>query len=325
MNGRDNLLSKARVAKDARCTLRHLRPIAALLFAATLPACLGPLPPPPTKGYGAAYTATGKPIYVKNGRNDWNITEGQRPVTSEQALEAVKDEEYEIRRQDAKAYNDKIRAEGESNRSRGKIYTIAGVGIAILGFGTMLVVPSLVREENTTAASAGAPEQKITQPGGASAGFLVGGLVTGLIGVGLALYGDIWGSKDPPYHVWKTPKDLDRPAYVREQTEKYNESIGAPPVEEQPGSVESVPLAPGQRKPPAERPQMQKPKGGPPGAASAAPGPAGSASPPASSAPPASSIVKPGPSASPSAKPGLVAPPPSASGPRRPVRPGAPR
>ena len=59
-----------------------------------------------------------------------------------------------------------------------------------------------------TPASGAKPEMKVTEPGGASAGVLVGGLVVGLLGVGLALYGDIWGAKNPPYHEWKTPKDL---------------------------------------------------------------------------------------------------------------------
>jgi hypothetical protein len=307
MTSRDNLISSTSLADDGRCNLRHLRPIAAILLVATLPACFHEVPLPPTKGYGEPYKATGKPIYVKNGRgdmsgvHDWNITEGPRAITSEQALEATKDPEYEIRRQDAKKYNDKIYAEGQSHRTLGKIFLGTGTALAIAGFSVMIFVPTLLRDETTTPATTSDPDTRLTKPGGASAGALVGGLVVGLVGLGLAAYGYVGGSKDPPYHVWKTPDDLDRPAYVREKTEPYNETIGAPPVEEQPGSVESVPLAPGQRKPPPERPADPKSRTG------AAP-----------SAPPANSAMaptptKPGPVApGPSAKPGPVAPGPSA-------------
>lgn len=317
MTSRDNLISSARLAKDGRCNLRHLRSIAAVLLVATLPTltgCFHELPPPPTKGYGEPYKGSGKPIYVKNGRNDWNITEGQRPITSEQALEATKDEEYETRRQDAKKYNEQIQAEGESHRTLGKIFLGTGSALAIAGFAVMIAVPSLLRDETMTPATATDPDTRLTKPGGASNAALIGGLVVGLAGLGLAAYGYIGGAKDPPYHEWRTPKDLDRPAYVREKTEAYNETIGAPPVEEQPGSVESVPLAPGQRKPPPERPADPKARNGAAPAASSSP--AGAPAPAASAAPSA----KPGPVApGPSAKPG-----PTPPGPQAPVRP-APR
>jgi hypothetical protein len=321
MTSRDNLISSTRLADDGRRNLRHLRPIAALLLVATLPACFHELPPPPTKGYGEPYQGVGKPIYVKSGRNDTSISEGGRPIRSEQALEATKDEEYEIRRQDAKKYNDKIYAEGQSHRTLGKIFLGTGTALAVAGFAVMIVVPSLVREETSTPATTSDPDTRLTKPGGASAGALVGGLLVGLVGIGLAAYGYIGGAKDPPYHVWKTPKELDRPAYIRERTEPYNEAIGAPPVEEQPGSVESVPLAPGQRKPPPERPADPKSR-------SAAASPGGAPPPPANSATmaptkpgpaaPASS-AKPGPTPGPAARPGASGPP----GPPPPV-PGRP-
>lgn len=307
------MIWSARLAHSGRCNLRHLRPIAAVLLVATLPTltgCFHELPPPPTKGYGEPYRPSGKPIYVKDTRGDFTITEGQRPITSEQALEATKDEEYELRRQNAKKYNETLQSEGQSHRTLGKIFLGTGGALAIAGFAVMIVVPSLLREETTMPATRTDPDTRLTKPGGASAGALVGGLIVGLAGLGLAAYGYIGGAKDPPYHVWKTPKDLDRAAYVREKTEPYNESIGAPPVEEQPGSVESVPLAPGQRKPPPERPADPKSKN-----------PAAAASPPA----PASSAAlapgaKPGPVApGPSAKPGPSAAPPP--GPQPPVRP----
>lgn len=243
-------ISSAGVANDERCPRRYVRSVAALLLVATLPACLGEVPLPPTQGYGERYQGTGKPIYVKDGRSDWSIKEGERPITSEQALEVTKDEEYEVRRQEAKKYNEQIYAEGQSHRSLGKILMGAGAGVAVAGFAVALVVPSLLRDETTSPPTGVDPERRVTEPGGASVGVLAGGIILGLAGLGLMTYGYVGGRKDPPYHEWKTPAALNRPAYVREKTEPYNESIGAPPVEEQPGSVESLPLAPGQRKPP---------------------------------------------------------------------------
>lgn len=291
---------------------------------ATLPACFSALPPPPTKGYGEPYAATNKPIYVKDGRSDWQIDEGPsgagKRITSEQALEATKDVEYETRRQDAKKYNEQLHAEGESHRTLGKIMMIAGVGVAAVGFGVMAAVPSQLREETTTPATRVDPDERITKPGGASAGVLVGGFLVGLVGVGMIVYGVIGGNKNPPYMAWKTPKPLDNSSYVRERTEPYNESIGAPAVDQQMGSVESLgAIAPGQRKPPAERPTL-KPN---PSAPAAAAPPVGSATPaPASSG----KGLAPAPSSSGGKTfdpPASAAPPPSASS-NRPITPDTP-
>lgn len=260
--------------------LRFLKPVAGLLLVATTTACFHELPPVPTKGYGDPYKPTGKPIYVHDARGGWEVAEGGKPITSEQALEATKDPEYEIRRQEAKKYNQQIFEEGESHRTRGKIMLGSGTVIAIGGFVVMALLPTALRGTTDTPATATSPEVKELKPGGASNAALLGGLGVGILGIAIAAYGYIGGNVDPPYHIWKTPKDLDRPAYVREKTEKYNEDIGAPPVEDQPGAVETLPLAPGQRKPPPSRPTTGGGRGGatnagppPPGVAPATPAP----------------------------------------------------
>ncbi|MBX3226422.1 MAG: hypothetical protein KIT84_44630 [Labilithrix sp.] len=293
--------------------MRFVRPVAAFLLVAQA-ACLPELPPPPTRGYGAPYAGTGKPIYVKDSRNDWQASEGGRPITSEQALEATKDEEYEIRRQAAKAYNEKIHVEGQSNRSLGKVLMYAGTGVAVAGFAVMFVLPSALRETTTTPRTATEPEVRVTEAGGASTAALLGGLLVGLAGIGMIAYGYVGGSKDPPYHLWRTPSALDRPAYVREKTEAYNERIGAPPVEEQPGAVETIPLAPGQRKQPPPKPPAHPSA---PGAASPghAPGAATPGHAPGAATP--GHAPTPRPPAAPTA-------PPTASTPRPPAAPTAP-
>jgi hypothetical protein len=39
------------------------------------------------------------------------------------------------------------------------------------------------------------------------------------------IYGYFGGRRAPPYHRWRTPDALNRPAYIRQQTEPYNESL----------------------------------------------------------------------------------------------------
>src|ERR1041385_946262 len=105
---------------------------AALLIMAQ--ACMRPMPHPPQGGYGDRYQGTGQPIYVKDSRTDWSISEGGKPITSEQALEASGDAEYEARRQMAKDYNVRLYREGMAHQTRGRMMMLAGVAIAIGGY-----------------------------------------------------------------------------------------------------------------------------------------------------------------------------------------------
>ena len=55
------------------------RGVALCALVALAPGCLlkiGPPSPPPTRGYGEPYQGTGKPIYVKDSRTDWDVAEG---------------------------------------------------------------------------------------------------------------------------------------------------------------------------------------------------------------------------------------------------------
>jgi hypothetical protein len=58
------------------------------------------------------------------------------------------------------------------------------------------------------------------------------GVAAVALGVFGMSYGYLGGKQPPPYHFWRTPGPLDRPAYVRQQTEPYNEKLGhsTPPV-----------------------------------------------------------------------------------------------
>jgi hypothetical protein len=217
---------------------------------------------PPMAGYGDPYKGSGKPIYVKDSRDDWDITEGPGKISSEKALEASGDPEYEARRQLAKAHNDKLYGEGKRRRSRGKTYAHVGLGMLIAGIVVAALVPNLVASETITPASNAMPEIRESGPSGASKGAAYGGVAFAALGAAILGYGYIGGRKQPPYHVWRTPPALDRPAYIREKTEALNEKLGAPPVEDQPGGVDDLPLAPGQRKPPPARPTTLKMRGG---------------------------------------------------------------
>jgi hypothetical protein len=99
------------------------------------------------------------------------------------------------------------------------------------------------------------PEMRTTVAGGTSKGFVLLGnvsLIAGLVGLGYGWYG---GSRPPPYHHWRTPDALNRPAYVRQHTEEYNDKLGAPATGQPHGPVDDgLAPAPGQRKPPPPRP-----------------------------------------------------------------------
>jgi hypothetical protein len=221
------------------------------LISTTFSACIGAMPPPPTMGYGDAYHGTGEAIYVKDSRNDWDIHEGQHPLSSEQALEATADPEYEARRQAAKKYNDELYAEGQAHRRRGTLMIRVGVAAAIVGLVLNSVLVSSLRSKSMTNATPDMPEERDYSPGAISAaGYAL--LAAGVITAG---YGFAGGRRTPPYHVWHTPGPLNRPAYVRQLTEPYDEKLGFSANPEDPANT----AAPGQRKvvPKKQMPQMR--------------------------------------------------------------------
>jgi len=107
-------------------------------------ACITSVPPPPTVGYGAPYHGTGEGIYVKDSRNDWDITEGHHKISSEQALEATGDTEYETRRQIAKSYNSELGREGLAHKDRGNLM-IRGSIIATIAAPAKALNRTLIR------------------------------------------------------------------------------------------------------------------------------------------------------------------------------------
>lgn len=206
-------------------------------------------------GYGAPYQGTGQPIYVKDSRNDWTINEGGKPLTSEQALEASGDKEYEARRQIMKDYNIRLYREGVDHQRRGRIMMLVGVAVSVFGYIGFNILSANSVDTTTVPATATMPEMRTTSPGGASKGFAFLGSLSIYAGLATILYGAYGGNVPPPYQAWHTPPALDRPAYVRQQTEAYNEAIGAAGVSDAPGFTDtSTSVAPGQRKPPPPRP-----------------------------------------------------------------------
>jgi hypothetical protein len=234
--------------------------IAAL--AATLVAPLGcfhPPPLPPTAGYGAPYKGTGEGIYVKDSRGDWDISEGHHKITSEQALEAAGDPEYEARRQIAKSYNQRLYREAQAHPRRAYHLREASAGAIVLGTIAGFVIAPALQNQHDVPAAAGMPEMRTYTSGIATDAFAtlgMGLLIAGIAGIPYAYYG---GRKPPPYHVWHTPGPLNRPAYVRQQTEPYNEKIGAPSVPDL--GPESTQLRVPGVKPPAPR-HIPHPRGG---------------------------------------------------------------
>jgi hypothetical protein len=197
---------------------------------ALAPACIHAVPAPPTAGYGDPYRGTGAPIYVKDSRGDWDITEGKQKISSEHALEATGDPEYEARRQIAKAYNAHLRDEGEAHRRRGHRMMKVGAAAAIAGLVLGLFVPRALQSETDMSAGPGMPELRSYRSGFASNAASAACLLLLVGGAGSLAYGYLGGRRPPPYHAWRTPGPLDRPAYVRQQTEPYNEKLGAPTI-----------------------------------------------------------------------------------------------
>lgn len=177
---------------------------------------------------GALYTGTGEPIYVNDSRSGWTIEEGGIEISSEQALEASGDEEYERRRQIALAYNQTLDDEVRRHRVWGGLMMTAGGAVIFV-----VIIRTFRRRRRRTRAS--------------SLEWFVA-LVSCVGSLALGGYGFYGANKAPAYHLWRTPAALDRPAYVRQATELYNASIGAPAIEEQPGAIGESPQAvPGQR------------------------------------------------------------------------------
>jgi hypothetical protein len=93
------------------------------------------------------------------------------------------------------------------------------------------VLANSLRTESTMAATAEMAETRSYDTGTLKAegvGLVIGGAV--VAGVGYYL-----GIRPPPYHEWKTPPELDRPAYVRQLTEPYNETFSKPATATLPG------------------------------------------------------------------------------------------
>jgi hypothetical protein len=188
-----------------------MRLVATVLLAQV--ACLPEIPPVPTLGFGPPYRGTGEPIYVRDNPSDWAITEGSNTITSEQALEATGDREYEARREEIEAYNHKLHREARLHHAFG--YTLMLVGLAAVGGGIALGLEGQSNMANMAVGSATAPTL-YAHYGLSFAGILV-------------FYYAFTGARvPPPYIEWRTPPALDRPAYVRQLTEPYNERMKAP-------------------------------------------------------------------------------------------------
>jgi hypothetical protein len=203
-------------------------------------------------GYGAPYHGTGEGIYVKDSRSDWDITEGHHKITSEQALESTGDTEYETRRQIARDYNTRLAAEGEAHRRRGNLMIQAGIVAAVAGTVLSLLVAPALQTETITPPMGDMPEMRTYTSGATTqlvANLGLGLFVAGILGVS---YGYVGGRKPPPYYSWHTPTALDRPAYVRQQTEPYNEKIGAPLIPDEDGNQKPS-------GPPGLRPKLRVP------------------------------------------------------------------
>jgi hypothetical protein len=206
---------------------RTTRTLAITVAAAMLGSgCIGAVTPPPTRGYGPPYAGAGAPIYVKDSRGDWDITEGKKKITSEQALEATGDTEYETRRQIAKEHNEVLHREGKAHRKRGNRMMIVGLVATVGGLILAGIVSQRLRTDTTSAAGL-MPEMITHDAGGAAVGTNFAGWTLMLGGTASVLYGYAGGKRPPPYFPWRTPRALDRPAYVRQQTEPYNEKLGA--------------------------------------------------------------------------------------------------
>jgi hypothetical protein len=240
----------------------------AMFVALVLEGCLPKTPPPPSYGYGAPYKGTGETIFVKDSRSDWDISEGKQPLTAEHALEAAGDEEYETRRQIAKAHNEHLYRVGKQHRSTARVMIYSSlvlIGVGLIG-GTLLAVAT--KSETITPATDMMPAVKVVEPSATSKlastiGTAMG--IAGGVGVSYGLYGAII---KPPYYAWRVPAPMNRPAYIRQQVEPYNDRLT--PANPIPRTRPTGPMLPGQR--PGVRPRPM-PGGQRPPASTGAPPP----------------------------------------------------
>ena len=201
--------------------------IGAGLISTVIAGCISTVAPPPTTGYGTPYKGNGQPILVSDTPEGWDVKEGGTAITSEQALEATGDPEYEARRQIAKHYNERLYTQGRAHARNGTIMVVIGVATVVAGVVLSSVLANSLRTETTTPATAEMAETRSYDTGALKAegaGLVLGGAV--VAGVGYYL-----GIRPPPYHEWKTPEVLDRPAYVRQLTEPFNEKFAKPATE----------------------------------------------------------------------------------------------
>jgi hypothetical protein len=195
--------------------------VSAGLITCVITGCITSVTPAPTAGYGAPYHGNGQRILVGDSTAGWDVKEGGTKITSEQALEATGDSEYEARRQIARHYNERLFDQGRAHARNGTIMVVIGVAAAVAGVVLSSVLANSLRSETVTPATADMPEMRSYDSGSLKiegAGLAIGGVV--IAGLGYYL-----GIRSPPYHEWKTPAELDRPAYVRQLTEPYNEKM----------------------------------------------------------------------------------------------------
>jgi hypothetical protein len=221
---------------------------AGMFVSLLLQGCLPKTPLPPSTGYGAPYKGTGETIFVKDSRTDWDISEGPHRLTAEQALEASGDEEYEVRRQIMKAHNEHLYRAGRKHRRTARVMIYSSlvlIGVGLIG-GTILAVAT--KSETITPATDMMPATKLVEPSATSnLASAVGTamVVAGGVGVGYGLYGALI---KPPYYAWRVPAPMNRPAYIRQQIEPYNDKLT--PANPIPRTRPTGPLLPGQRRPP---------------------------------------------------------------------------
>jgi hypothetical protein len=214
-----------------QCRPRRNAGIGAGLISTVIAGCISTVAPPPTAGYGTPYKGNGQPILVSDTPTGWDVKEGGTVITSEQALEASGDPEYEARRQIARHYNDRLYDQGHAHSRNGTIMVVIGVATVVAGVVLSSVLANSLRSESTMPATADMPETRSYDTGALEvegAGLVIGGAVV----AGLGYY---LGVRPPPYHEWKTPPELDRPAYVRQLTEPYNEKFSKPKAAMLPG------------------------------------------------------------------------------------------
>ncbi len=236
-----------------------------LIASLLLQGCLMKTPPPPTIGYGPPYKGTGESIFIKDSRTDWTISEGNRPITPEQALEVSGDEEYETRRQIMKAHNEALHRAGKKHRRTAKILIFSGIGLIAAGWIGGTIMAFATKSETITAPTAMDPSMRVVEPSTTSNLFSLLGLLgvsAGVVGVGYGLYGSLL---KPPYVQWRVPYEMNRPAYIRQQVEPYNEKLT--PAHPIPTRRPDAPSLPGTRPAPGTRPPPTMPAP-PPGSGS---------------------------------------------------------